>query len=268
MRKKGSKTEVMFIAIDVGNTHIVFGAMEEDRILFSSRVTTDRRKTSDEYAGVFRNLIHMHHMSTRDIEGGIISSVVPSLREILKEAVYEISGAECMVVGPGVKNGLKLCVDAPAQVGADRVTDAVGAVSEYPLPILIIDMGTATTFSVVNEKKEFLGGLIMPGVMVSLDALVSGTSQLPQISLAEKPTRVIGKNTIECMRHGAQYGNAAMIDGVIDRVTEELGKRPTVVATGGNSRYIIPYCRQEIIVDRDLLVKGLRKIYFMNRKNK
>ena len=256
----------MILGIDVGNTNIVVGAMTKDRIYFSCRLSTDRSKTSDEYAVIFRNLLVIHHVEPREIEGGIISSVVPPLKKILQDARLFHQRTEVPDRGPGLKNGLKIRIDNPAQLGSDRVADAVAAIAEYPKPLVIYDMGTATTFSVIDRDENFLGGLIMPGAMIGLDALTARTSQLPQIDLNEPPAKIIGTNTIECMKNGVILGTAAMLDGIVDRITEELGETPTVVATGGLSESIVPYCRKEVHLDKNLLLKGLRIIYYKNKK--
>ena len=255
----------MILAIDVGNTNIVLGGLSQDEIHFTCRLSTDRFKTSDEYAVIFRNLLEMHRVDPGQIEGGIISSVVPALKKTLYDAVERITGQKCLIVGSGIKTGLNIRIDNPGQLGSDRVADAVAAIAEYPKPLMIFDMGTATTFAVVDRNGCYLGGMIMPGALIGLDALTSRTSQLPQISLAEKPKHVIGTNTVDCMKSGMIYGNAAMLDGIIDRVAEELGEMPTVIATGGLSGLIVPYCRRKVIHDEFLLLKGLRIIYRKNR---
>ena len=168
-----------------------------------------------------------------------------------------------MVLGPGVKTGLNIVMDNPGQLGADLVADAVAGLASYPVPLVVIDMGTATTISVVNSKKQYIGGMIMPGVRISLDALTARASQLSGISI-DAPRHIIGKNTIECMKSGVLYSNAAALDGIIDRIEEELGEKTTVIATGGLAKKIGPHCRKEIILDEELLLKGLMLIY---RKN-
>ena len=169
-----------------------------------------------------------------------------------------------MVLGPGVKTGLNIVMDNPGQLGADLVADAVAGLASYPVPLVVIDMGTATTISVVNSKKQYIGGMIMPGVGISLDALTARASQLSGISI-DAPRHIIGKNTIECMKSGVLYSNAAALDGIIDRIEEELGEKTTVIATGGLAKKIVSHCRKEIILDEELLLKGLMLIY---RKNK
>ena len=181
-----------------------------------------------------------------------------------KLAAEKILKKDVMVVGPGVKTGLNILLDNPSEMGADRVADAVAAMTLYPVPLVIVDMGTATTVSVVDEKKRFMGGMILPGVQVSLDALTARASQLSGISI-EEPRRIIGKNTVDCMKSGILYGNAAAVDGIVERIEEELGQKVTAIATGGMSRKIIPHCKREMIWDGDLLLKGLLFIYEKNR---
>ena len=171
---------------------------------------------------------------------------------------------EILTISPGIKTGLKILLDNPAQLGSDRVADAVAAVSCYPVPLILIDMGTATTISVIDGEKNFLGGMIIPGLRVSLDSLANRTSQLPKIDLTPAK-KVIGTNTVDCMKSGIINANASALDGVIERIEEELGSRCTVVATGGLAGVVIPYCKREIINDELLLLKGLRLIYGKNR---
>ena len=253
-----------FIAIDVGNTQIVFGIMDRETIRMSCRLETDRHKTEDEYAVIFRSLLEIHHIDAGELEGGIISSVVPSLKSVIQEAVYSITGKYCMIVGPGLKNGLRIQIDNPAQLGSDQVAYAVAVVAEYPLPALVIDLGTATTISVISKKGAYLGGLIMPGVFVSLDGLIARTSLLPNISLSDGPKGLVGTNTNDCIVNGVLYGNAAMLDGIAQRLSEDLEEEPTVIVTGGSADLILPYCRKKMIRDADLLLKGLREIYLRN----
>ena len=189
---------------------------------------------------------------------------MPQITDIAKLAAEKILKKEVMVLGPGVKTGLNIVMDNPGQLGADLVADAVAGLASYPVPLVVIDMGTATTISVVNSKKQYVGGMIMPGVGISLDALTARASQLSGISI-DAPRHIIGKNTIECMKSGVLYSNAAALDGIIDRIEEELGEKTTVIATGGLAKKIVPHCRKEIILDEELLLKGLMLIY---RKNK
>lgn len=255
----------MLLAIDVGNTNVVLGCVSEDGQIGSmSRMTTDKTHTADEYAIKIKDILDLRGINVADITDCIISSVVPPVTGTLRQAVEFITGKAPMVIGPGLKTGLDIRIDSPAQLGADLAVDAVAVVNQYDLPAVVIDMGTATTFSVIDVGAKFLGGLIMPGMRTSLAALSSGTAQLPNVGI-DKPTKLIGTNTIDCMISGVVMGHASMIDGIVDRVEEELGKKVTVVATGGHSSLVMNYCKHEIIFDDHLLLKGL---YFIYKKNK
>lgn len=253
----------MIIAIDAGNTNIVLGCLDEETIYFTARISTDRLGTQDEYAVKLQNMLALNHVDVQSISGGIISSVVPALRQTLRFAVEKITGKSCLVVGAGLKTGLNILIDNPAQLGSDLVVDAVAAIAEYPAPMVVIDMGTATTLAVIDKNKNYLGGMIMPGAMIALDALSAKTSQLPYISL-EAPKQLIGSNTQDCMKSGVLYGNAAMLDGLILRVREEVGALATVLATGGLAQVILPFCREAVQYDGDLMLKGLYLIYKKN----
>ena len=257
----------MIFAVDIGNSYIVTGGIDKDDILFVGRLSTDLRKTDIEYAMDINYILDLYHISRDKVEGCIISSVVPLLTDTLKSAAEHIFGLTAMVVGPGLKTGLNIIMDNAAEMGADRVADAVAAINEYPVPLAIVDMDTATTISVIDGKKRVIGGSMYPGVRISLDALTSHASKLSGISL-EEPKSVIGRNTADCMRSGVLYGNASAIDGILDRMEEELGEKITVIATGWMSSAIIPYCRRKIIIDEKLLLKGLRLIYEKNRTKK
>ena len=256
--------ETMILAIDIGNTNIVVGCIDREKTYFIERLSTVRTKTELEYAVDLKTVVDIYHIKRADIEGCIISSVVPQITNAVKLAAEKVLHKEPMVLGPGVKTGLNIMMDNPGQLGADLVANAVAGIHEYPLPLAIIDMGTASTVSVVDEKKHYVGGMIFPGMGVSLDALTAHASQLSGISI-EAPKRIIGKNTIECMKSGVIYSNAAALDGIVDRIEEELGQKITVVATGGLARKIVPHCRREILLDEDLLLKGLLIIYEKNR---
>ena len=253
----------MILAVDIGNSNIVLGCFDENEILFEDRLSTDREATVLEYAVIIKTSLEMHKLEYEQITGAIISSVVPSVTENVQQAVYRLTGQQAMVVGPGVKTELNILLDDPKQLGSDRVADAVGAIGEYPCPLIIVDMGTATTISVIDRNKNFLGGMIIPGLQVSLDSLANRTSQLPHISL-DAPKKVIGTNTVDCMKSGIIYSTAGSIDGAIDRIEQELGESCTVVSTGGHARKIIPHCHHEILIDPYLLLKGLMAIYEKN----
>ena len=253
----------MILAVDIGNSNIVLGCFDENEILFEDRLSTDRDSTVLEYAVIIKTSLEMHHLEYEQITGAIISSVVPSVTENVQQAIFRLIGQQAMVVSPGMKTGLNILLDDPKQLGSDRVADAVGAIGEYPCPLIIVDMGTATTISVIDGQKNFMGGMIIPGLQVSLDSLANRTSQLPHISL-EAPKKVMVTNTVDCMKSGISYSTAGSIDGAIERIEEELGETCTVVSTGGHARKIIPYCHHEILIDPHLLLKGLMTIYKKN----
>lgn len=255
----------MLLAIDIGNTNIVIGCIRDDEILFKARIATDRTRTSDQYGVEIKNMLEAFGVSREDISDCIISSVVPPVFNSVRTGVVKVIGKQPMVVGPGLKTGLNIHMDVPSQVGSDRIVIAVAALAEYEAPLILMDLGTATTIEVVEPGNTYIGGVIFPGVKISLDALTSRAAQLPGISL-DKPKKVIGKNTVDCMRSGMMYGTAAMIDGIIDRITEELGHGAKVVATGGLAQFITPLCKHEIILEKDLLLKGLNIIYKKNRR--
>lgn len=255
----------MLLAIDIGNTNLVIGCIKDDEILFKARIATDRLRTSDQYGVEIKNMLEAYGARIQDIEDCIISSVVPPVFNSVKTGVMKIIGKEPMVVGPGLKTGLNIHVDVPSQVGSDRIVIAVAALAEYKAPLILMDLGTATTIEVVEPENLYVGGVIFPGVKVSLDALTSRAAQLPAISL-DRPKQVIGKNTIDCMRSGMMFGTAAMIDGLIERMEEELGHSSTIIATGGMAQFVTPLCKREIILEKDLLLKGLNIIYKKNKK--
>ena len=255
----------MLLAIDIGNTNLVIGCIENDEILFKARIATDRTRTSDQYGVEIKNMMEAYGVKISDIDDCIISSVVPPVFNSVKTGVIKIIGKQPMVVGPGLKTGLSIHVDVPSQVGSDRIVIAVAALAEYEAPLVLMDLGTATTIEVVEPENRYLGGVIFPGVKVSLDALTSRAAQLPSISL-DKPKHVIGKNTVDCMRSGMMYGTAAMIDGLIDRIEEELGHKSTLIATGGMAQFVTPLCSHKIILEKDLLLKGLNIIYKKNKR--
>ncbi len=255
----------MILAIDVGNSNIVLGCIREGEILFEARMATDRIKTSDQYCAELKTMLGLFDVTPEDVEGTIISSVVPIVQQVLERAVDRLTGKPCLTVGPGLKTGLNIRIDNPAQAGSDLIVGAVAAIEAYGAPLCVIDLGTATTISVIDRKGAFVGGTIAPGVMLSLNALSSGTAQLPGISL-EKPRRAIGTNTVDSMRSGLLLGSAAMLDGMVDRIEEELGYPTKVVATGGLAKFIAPLCKREMVIDDNLLLKGLDILYNRNAK--
>ena len=247
----------MILAIDVGNTNIVIGCIDKEKCHFIERLSTVRIKTELEYAIDIKSVLDIYHVCPEEIEGGIISSVVPQITTNIKLAAEKILKKE--------KTGLDIRIDDPGQLGADLVAASVAGIAEYPVPMMIFDMGTANTVCVIDREKRYLGGMIYPGLGVSLDSLTAHASQLGGISL-EAPERVISRNTIDCMKSGVIYSAAAAMDGIIDRIQEEMGETLTVIATGGLAKCIVPHCRREVILDDDLLLKGLLVLYDKNRR--
>lgn len=254
----------MIITIDIGNTSIALGGFEGDNLRFVARLATDPTKTEDEYASKIVNILNLHGVRRENVEGAIISSVVPPLNSVMKNAIDLIYGVEPLMVCPGIKTGIGILCDSPSSVGADLICSCVAANTLYSAPALIIDMGTATKMIVTNKAGAFIGVSIIPGVMMGLDALSDRTAQLPKISLDAPPT-VIGKNTVDCMKSGVVFGNASLIDGMIDRINKEVGEELPVVVTGGYASSIVPHCNHKMILDKNLVLKGLNIIY---RKNK
>ena len=255
----------MILAIDIGNSNIVIGCIENGAIQNETRIATDLVKTSDQYCFDLKNMLSLSDVPVSRLEDVIISSVVPPVLNSMRTAVLKLTGKKPFVVGPGIKTGLNILLDNPQQVGSDLIVAAVAALREYKPPLILIDMGTATTISVINKDRAYLGGCICPGVRISAEALSSRAALLPGINL-DQPRRAIGKNTTDCMRSGIMLGAACMLDGMIERMEQELGERATVVATGGIARFVLPMCRREIAYDRNLLLKGLAVLYQMNRK--
>ena len=258
----------MILALDVGNTNIVLGLIENGKISsVAPRIATDTTRTDYEYAIAIENVLDFVGVDSTEAEGAIISSVVWPLTSVLQRAVQMLTGKNALVVGAGIKTGLNICIDDPGQVGADLVVGAVGALALAEAPLIIIDMGTATTVTVVDEGNRFLGGAILPGLRLSMNALASGTSLLPQVSL-EAPDKCIATNTVTCMQSGAIFGSASMLDGMIERMESELGKKAMVIATGGLAGCVTPLCKREIRYEPDLLLQGLAVLWEKNRRDR
>ena len=255
----------MILTVDVGNSNIVLGGVEGSEICFEARLRTDATKTSDEYCIDLKMLLEVYGVSAKDVEGSIIASVVPQVLNSMQTAIKKLTGKAALVVGPGLKTGLNIQIENPVQTGADLVVGCVAALREHKAPMIIVDMGTATTMIVVDKNSAMIGGCIMPGVKISMDALTDRTALLPGLQL-DQPKLAIGRNTIDCMRSGLMMGAACTIDGMIDRMEEELGYPTTVIATGGIAKFVLPMCRHEIIYDKDLLVKGLAALYRENTR--
>ncbi len=253
----------MLLAIDVGNTNITIGAYKDTELVFTARMSTDRNITSDQYAIGLNSILRLNDVKPSVFSGSIISSVVPPLTAPLQKAIERLTGVSPMVVGPGVKTGLNILIDNPAQLGADLAAVSVAARAFYPLPNVVCDLGTASTITVLDANGSMIGGAIYPGIRTSLNALVNNTSLLQLISF-DAPKRVIGRDTVECMQSGVIFGAAALLDGMIMRIERELGQPVTAIATGGLSQSIITYCERKFEYNENLLLEGLRLIYERN----
>lgn len=253
----------MLLAIDIGNTNITLGAFSGDELSFTARIATNRSLTSDQYASELRNMLELYDVQADAFSGAIISSVVPQITSYLSGAIKRLIGVDALIVGPGVKTGLNILIDNPAQTGADLVAVSVAAKVKYPLPNVVCDLGTASTITVLDKNGSFIGGVIYPGVRTSLNALVENTSLLQFVSF-DAPSRVIGRSTVECMQSGVIFGAASLLDGMIARIERELGEPVTAVATGGLSRSIIEHCDHEFEYCENLILEGLKLIYEKN----
>lgn len=255
----------MILTVDIGNSNIVVACVEGEDIRFKARLRTDATKTSDEYCIDLKMILEVYHVSPEEIEGGIIASVVPQVLNSMQTAIKKLTGKVSLVVGPGLKTGLNIKIENPAQTGADLVVGSVAALREHEAPLIIIDMATATTMTVLDQSGALVGGCICPGLRVSLDALTDRTALLPGLQL-DQPKKVIGRNTIDCMRSGVMLGAACMVDGMVERMEAELGCKTTVIATGGIAKFVTPLCKTPIVYDQDLLVKGLAALYRDNKR--
>lgn len=251
----------MILAVDIGSSTVVMGLINNSELIASRKTVTDISELEVNYKEEIKTLLKSHSISESKIEGAIISSVVPLLTDILREAVCDIFKLEPITVNSESITGIDIITDNPSQLGSDRIADATAGINEYGAPLMIVDMGTATTISIINQDKQFLGGLILPGVRTSLNSLINNTSQLPRIKLGTPSERIIGTNTVSSIENGIVYGTAAQIDGLIQRISDELDFDPKIIATGGNAGAVIPYCKSKIIYDKNLLLKGLYIIY-------
>ncbi len=255
----------MLLVLDMGNTNITVGVFDGDRLVVESRLATNYRKMGDEYAMDLMDILSLYHLRREDIDGAIVSSVVPSLDRALQGAIQKVTGVLPLQVGPGVKSGMDIRIDNPRQLGADLLVGAVAALHKYGAPCLLWDLGTATKVSVIDKNGAFRGGAIMPGVRTSLDSLSNAAALLPTVSI-DTPPSVIGTNTVDCMASGTVFGTACTIDGMSDRIEAELGYTVKVVATGGLAGEIVAHCHRDIPYDSTLLLEGLRLIWLKNKK--
>lgn len=253
----------MLLAVDVGNTNIVLGALDGEKMVCSGRLSTNLNETDVEYSIKLKAFLEINGVS--GIDGAIISSVVPALVRTLKKSIKLVCGVDSLVVGPGIKTGLNIKIDNPSELGADLVVGNVAAINKYPLPAIVFDFGTATTASVIDKTGAYLGGAIMCGVKTAINSLSNGTAQLPQVDISA-PSKLIGTNTIDAMKCGSVIGTAAMLEGLVARFEAQLGEKATVIVTGGLGRAIAKATELDVIVDEDLLIEGLRIIYEKNRK--
>ncbi|MGG4397468.1 type III pantothenate kinase [Paenibacillus thiaminolyticus] len=256
----------MILVIDIGNTNIVLGVYEEDKLLHNWRLSTSRQSTTDEYGVMIYNLFTMTKLSVKDIEGVILSSVVPPIMHTMEMLCKKYLNKAPLIVGPGVKTGLNIRIENPREVGADRIVNAVAAIELYGglKPLVIVDFGTATTFDVIDVKGNYIGGAIVPGIGISTEALYQRAAKLPRIELT-KPKSVIGRNTVHSMQAGIIFGYAGQVDGIVDRITNELGAEPTVIATGGMAELIASESRTIDTTNPLLTLEGLRLIYNRNK---
>lgn len=253
----------MILAVNIGNTNITIGAVKGKTIVHQARLRTDLTKTSDEYAIDLKMLLSIRDISVSEIEGAIIASVVPQVLNAVKTALTKLFTRNILVVGPGIKTGLNIRIDNPAQTGADLVVGCVAALKIRKPPLIVINMGTATTLMVLDKNGTMIGGSICPGIRVSMEALTQRSALLPGIQL-EQPKRTIGRNTVDSMRSGIMIGTAAMLDGMVARMEEELGDKVSVIATGRIGQYVVPLCKTPMHYERDLVIQGLAALYWEN----
>ncbi|MGN7765812.1 MULTISPECIES: type III pantothenate kinase [Paenibacillus] len=255
----------MMLAVDIGNTNIVLGVYRGRELLHHFRLSTARQSTSDEYGVLIHNLFHMSNISFKDVEGVIISSVVPPLVQVIVEMCVKYIGKEPLLVGPGIKTGLNLRYENPREVGADRIVNAVAAIEQYKCPLVVVDFGTATTFDCIDAGANYLGGAIVPGLGISTEALYQRASKLPRIEL-EKPKKVIGRNTVHAMQAGIIFGYAGQVEGIVKRIKLEMNAPVLkVIATGGLATLIAGETECIDEVNPMLTLEGLRIIYDRNK---
>ncbi|MBU0730722.1 MAG: type III pantothenate kinase [Proteobacteria bacterium] len=256
----------MLLAIDVGNTHMVIGVFDQDRILCQWRVKTDRDSTADELASLFHDLFTLKKMHFTDITDVIIASVVPPMQSAWAKFTEKYLSLRPLLVSNTMKTGMKILIDSPKELGADRIVNAVAAYEKYHAALVVVDFGTAITFDCISAKGEYLGGAIAPGIAISLDALDMRTAKLPRVDISSPPQNAIGKNTVEAIKSGILFGYGSMVDGLISKISKELQPDiPKVIATGGMAELIAPYAKTIESVEPHLTLEGLYLLYERNR---
>jgi type III pantothenate kinase len=253
----------MILAVDIGNTHIVFGVFEGSRIEHHWRIGTDKSKTSDEYGILFRQLMHIKDIDLNSVKGAVISCVVPTIQSTVTNALKTYFDVDPVVVGPGIKTGMPILYHNPKEVGADRIVNGIAAFDKYRGCVVVVDFGTATTFDCISEKGEYMGGVITPGLLISAEALYQHASRLPRVEIA-KPENIIGKTTVESIQSGLIHGYAGLVDGIVKKIKTEMKTVPHVIATGGMAHFIAPESGTIEEVDEFLTLRGLKLIHDRN----
>ena len=256
----------MILALNIGNTHILLGVWQQDQLLFRATLSAETSRSTDEYAIQLLSLFSLHGLRPDQLEGAILSSVVPSLTARLRQAVQQLCQMRGMTVGPGLKGGLAIRIDNPAQLGSELVCAAIGALETFQPPLVVITMDTAISMMAIDARRQLLGGVILPGPEVSLEALIRRTAQLPQVDLEAAPAGVIGTNTTLSLQAGAVLGTATLLDGMLARFSAEMGGPVTAVCTGRMHRSILAACATPLEYDQDLILRGLWRIYQKNRR--
>ncbi len=253
----------MFLAVDIGTTNATFGLWESSMLLHTFRAASVRTRTADEYAVLVQQMIELRKVDTARIEGAIIASVVPQLTEVFVGAIRMAYAREPLIVGPGLRTGMPILCDNPREIGADRIVNSVAAFDRFHQAAIVVDFGTATTFDCVSKAGEYLGGVIVPGVTVSLDGLFARAAKLSHVELVEPP-RVLGRNTVHALQSGVVYGYSAMVDGLVRRLNDEMGGECRTIATGGLASLVTKHAQSIESLDMDLTLRGLQILYARN----